>query len=318
MLKIVRSGFSASAREAFCREIEELCQNGSKSCLIVPEQQTLIAETMMSERLAPSSNLVFEVTNFTRLANTAFRALGGLAGEYCDSAKKALIMWKTLTELSPMLSMTSARREINAGMVESALAAVAEMQTLAISPAELMESAEFSSIAGDGRLVVKISDLSRIYTLYKSLLSEKYLDTGDDSEAMVKKLSENPDFLSDTKIFIEGFTSFTEPQYRLIAQLSERTDVSVSLCLPKGREDAYEFSEIAKAENRLIAYARKFSVELKRTREDSYQPKNRESLGEICNYFWSTIAPNDNITLQNDQELRIFEAKTPYEECAFI
>ncbi len=318
MLKIVRSGFSASAREAFCREIELLCQNDSKSCLIVPEQQTLIAETMMSERLAPSSNLVFEVTNFTRLANTVFRSLGGLAGEYCDSAKKALIMWKTLTELSPMLSMTSARREINAGMVESALAAVAEMQTLAISPAELMESAEFSAISGDGRLVGKISDLSRIYSLYKSLLAEKYLDTGDDSEAMVKKLSENPDFLSDTKIFIEGFTSFTEPQYRLIALLSERTDVSVALCLPKGREDAYEFSEIAKAENRLIAYARKFSVDLKRTREDGCQPKNRESLGEICSYLWSTIAPNDNITLQNDQELRIFEAKTPYDECAFI
>lgn len=318
MLKIVRSGFSASAREAFCREIEALCQSGSKSCLIVPEQQTLIAETMMSERLAPSSNLVFEVTNFTRLANTVFRSLGGLAGEYCDSAKKALIMWKTLTELSPILSMTSARREINAGMVESALAAVAEMQTLAISPAELMESAEFSAISGDGRLVGKISDLSRIYALYKSLLSEKYLDTGDDSEAMVKKLSENPDFLSDTKIFIEGFTSFTEPQYRLIALLSERTDVSVALCLPKGREDAYEFSEIAKAENRLIAYARKFSVDLKRTREDGCQPKNRESLGEICSYLWSTIAPNDNITLQNDQELRIFEAKTPYDECVFI
>ena len=318
MLKIVRSGFSASAREAFCKEIESLCEKGMKYCLIVPEQQTVIAESMMSERLPASSNLVFEVTNFTRLANTAFRALGGLAGEYCDSAKKALIMWKTLTELSPVLTMTSGRREINAGQVESALAAVAEMQTLAISPSELMDSAEFEKIKSDGRLVGKISDLSKIYSLYKSLLSEKYLDVGDDSEAMVKKLSENPEFFSDTKIFIDGFTSFTEPQYKLIALLAERTDVSVALCLPKGREDAFEFSEIMKAENRLVAYARKYSVDLKRTRDDSYQQKNRESLGQICDYLWSTIVPNDNITLQNDQEMRIFEAKTPYEECAFI
>ena len=57
---------------------------------------------------------------------------------------------------------------------------------------------------------------------------------------------------------------------------------------------------------------------MKRTREDSYQPKNRESLGQICDYLWSTIAPNDKITLQNNQELRVFEAKTPYEECEFI
>ena len=158
MLKIVRSGFSASAREAFCKEIESLCEKGMKSCLIVPEQQTVIAESMMSERLPASSNLVFEVTNFTRLANTTFRALGGLAGEYCDPAKKALIMWKTLTELSPMLTMTSGRREINAGQVESALAAVAEMQTLAIFQ---QTQSDILSLAGEGH-TLHISDFGVI------------------------------------------------------------------------------------------------------------------------------------------------------------
>ena len=107
----------------------------------MPEQQTVLAESIMSEILPPSAALISEVTNFTRLANTTFRALGGLSGEYCDKAKKTLIMWRTLTELSPLLSITSGRREINAGMVDTALRAVAQVQSLDIHPGELAEMA---------------------------------------------------------------------------------------------------------------------------------------------------------------------------------
>ena len=127
MLKIVRCGLSSSAREAFVAEISSLLPSGRRSCLIVPEQQTLMAEAMMSGILPPSAALSFEVTNFTRLANTTFRSLGGLSGEYCDPVKKALIMWRTLTELAPTLTLTSGRRDISSGLVESALSAVGQI-----------------------------------------------------------------------------------------------------------------------------------------------------------------------------------------------
>ena len=318
MLKIVRSGFSNAAREAFCKEIAELTAKGKRACLIVPEQQTVLAEGLMARILPPSAALTFEVTNFTRLANTTFRALGGLSGEYCDSVKKSLIMWRALTELSPTLTMTSGRREINAGLVSSSLAAVAEMQNLSIDPALLLESAEQEGIRDDGRLVGKLRDLSSIYSLYKKLLSEKYADSGDDAEAMAERLGENPDFLSDTAIYIEGFTSFTEPQYRLIGQLCARTVVSVALTLPKGREEAFEFSEILECQRRLISSARKHSSDVKLSREEGNGAKSPKSLREICSRLWTNIPINDNITLQNKDILRIFEAKTPYEECEFV
>ena len=318
MLKIVRSEYSCSARDAFCREIQHLTAQGKMAYLIVPEQQTVMAEGLMSKILPPSAPLTFEVTNFTRFANTTFRALGGLSGEYCDSTKKALIMWRTLTELAPTLSMTSGRGEINAGLVASALAATNEMQNLGINPEMLLESAEADSVKGDARLSGKIRDLSAIFTLYKSLLAEKFADTGDDAQAMIQKLNQYPEFLSDTQIFIEGFTSFTEPQYRLIALLCQRTSVSVALTLPKGREDAFEYTEIAKCQERLVSSARKQGAEIKLLREEGSGAKMPEPLGEICKYLWSTIKPNDNITLQNPDVLRIFEAKTPYEECEFV
>ena len=81
MLKIVRSRYLSSARESFINEISRLVESGRAAQLIVPEQQTVMAEALMAKILPPSSVLSFEVTNFTRLANTTFRALGGLSGE---------------------------------------------------------------------------------------------------------------------------------------------------------------------------------------------------------------------------------------------
>lgn len=318
MLKILQSGYPGAAREAFCREIGLINNRGEKSILIVPEQQTVMAEGYMARVLPPSSALSFEVTNFTRLANSTFRSLGGLVGEYCDNAKKSLIMWRALTELAPTLAMTRGRGEVGEGMVESALAAVGEMQSLGISPSELSTACLDEEIQSDKRLYSKLCDLSSIYSLYKDILNERYADTGDDADVMIKKLRENPDFLSDTEIFVEGFTSFTEPQYRLLSLLAERTTVSVALMLPKGREDAFEFSEILDCRAKLSSYARKSGVDVRLVREEGNGPRSDESLAEISRYLWSAITPNDNITLQNNDILRIFEAKTPYEECAFV
>ena len=318
MLKIVRCTHPSSVRGAFCSQISEIIDNGGRAVLIVPEQQTVMAEALMARVLPPASVLRFEVTNFTRLANTTFRTLGGLTGEYCDTAKKHLIMWRTLTELSPTLSMTDGRRDIGAGMVDASLAAVAQMQNSGIRPSDLADTASHEGLAFDSRLAAKLKDLASIYSLYKKLLGERYADTGDDAEMMIKKLRENPDFLSDTAVFIEGFTSFTEPQYRLIGILSERSTVTVGLTLPNGCEAAFEYTEIIDCQGRLDSAARKEGSDIKLLREEGFATRRNESLDEVCSLLWSGYKPNDKICLQNKDDLRIFEAATPYEECAFV
>ncbi len=318
MLKIVKSAFASSGREKIYEEIKSLTSREERCILIVPEQQTVMAEGLLAKILPPSSALVFEVTNFTRLSNTTFRALGGISGEYCDAAKKSLLMWRTLTELSPVLRVTAGRKEINSGLVESSLRAVGEMQSLGISAEELSGFAALDEVKIDERLSGKLSDLSRIYTLYKSLLSEKYSDTADDAEAMIKKLASNPDFLSGTKIFIEGFTSFTEPQYRLIGMLSARTDVTVILTVSTVREGAFEYSEVRDARARLTSSARRYGADIKLVKEEGYGKKTKESLSEFCDLLWITSTNFDKISLQSSEDLRIFEAQTPFDECAFV
>ena len=100
------------------------------------------------------------------------------------------------------------------------------------------------------------------------LLLEKYGDTGDELSALAEKLEENPNFLAGARIYIEGFTSFTEPQYRLIGILMKRADLTLSLTLPKADEDAFEYSETRLAKSRLIRLGSKLSRDVKITRLD--------------------------------------------------
>ena len=187
MIRIIEGGFHSGLHEVMREEIREKVADGKRVYLIVPEQQAVVAECEFTDLLPDSAPLFFEVTNFTRLANTVFRGLGGADGEYCDNEKKALIMWRVLTELSATLTMTGGKREINAGTVDRALAAVKEMQSLGIEADEL-EAVAGNGFEADKRLGSKISDLSLIMTLYKQLIREKYSDTADDVAAMAAKL----------------------------------------------------------------------------------------------------------------------------------
>ena len=137
MIRIIEGGFYSGLHGMLRDEIKSHVEAGKRVYLIVPEQQAVVAECEFADLLPDAAPLFFEVTNFTRLANTVFRGLGGADAEYCDNEKKALIMWRGLTELSATLSITGGRREVNAGTVDRALAAVKEMQSLGIEAGEL-------------------------------------------------------------------------------------------------------------------------------------------------------------------------------------
>lgn len=316
MLRIIEGGFSSGAEEMILREIEKNVTLGKRTFLIVPEQQTVGAEAEASIVLPKNAPLYFEVTNFTRLANTVFRSLGGVAVNYCNKAQRALIMWRALTELSPMLNMTAGKREVSSGAVERALSAISEMQSRAID-ADALREIEGEAEKRDRRLSQKISDLSKIMALYKKLLSEKYADAADDLEAVIKKMKANPDFFCDTAFYIEGFASFTEPQHHLICEISARAEVTVHLTIPKAMPDAFEYTEISNTKKRLIKYADRRGVEKKLTKLDGRRGTN-EFLSECSDLLWRTGGGLSHYAEEYGDALRIFEAKTPYEECDFI
>ena len=318
MLRIAEGGFYSTAYEDIKKEIQTLVNERKRVYLIVPEQQAVIAEKELLCELPEYAPLCFEVTNFTRLANTVYRSLGGIAGEYADKGKEALIMWRTLTELSPFLNIITGT-EVNAGMVQKALSAVAEMKSISATPEELAALAQNESIKANARLIDKLADISKIMTLYNRLVEEKYANAGDECERLSEKLRSHPDFFNDCRFFVSGFTSFTEPQYKVLGELMKSATLTVHLIISKLTYDFFEFSEIKKTKERILHLADRAGVEKKLIRSEAKLPGTHPLLSEACDILWRNFGEIDNDSLQNsDEVLRIFEAADPYEECDFI
>ena len=321
MLTLYEGGFTSLSHDEILKRISASVSSGKRTFLFVPEQQTLTAETEMCDRLPPKAALSLEVTNFTRFTNTAFRALGGISGEYITSAKKALVMWGVLTELSPLLTITRGSKNIGAGTVARALGAINELSALGIKPDELRASEKLLT-GEDGRLKSKLQDLSLIYSLYKDKLSEKYADLTDDLVGLAGKLDKSPDYLAGAEIILEGFTSFTEPQYTLIRSMVRCAEITVSLAISKAAKSGFEYTELVETEKRLLKIARDENVEIKLVKPDAKHPKYEPTLSEVCELLWRNDGEIDNDSVQklieNPDILRIFEAATPFDECDFV
>lgn len=319
MLRIVKGGFYSTAYDIVKKEICELVELRKKVFLIVPEQQAIIAEKEFSDLLPESASITFEVTNFTRLANTVERRLGGLAGEYADSGKEALVMWMTLAELAPILNMTGGHGEINAGLVSKALRAVEEMRGLSATPEELATLAEKDGIKKTKRLSDKLSDISKIMTLYNTLLTQRYTSVRDECDRLAVKLTENPEVISDAAFYVTGFTSFTEPQYKVLSAIMKAAELTVHLTLPQKSLCGFEFKEIEKTETHLSRVANAANVRTALVKQNELRESTDSLLECVCSNLWKHQAKIDNKYLQNiNDKIRIFEASDPYEECDFI
>jgi ATP-dependent helicase/nuclease subunit B len=320
MLILTLGGFYSDKKSSLIKSIRELTEKKKRAFLIVPEQQTLTDEREMARLLPSYAPLYFEVSNFSRFANTGFRMLGGISREYVDRTRRMLVMWQTLHTLSPMLNMTKSHKEINTGMVEKAIGAIAKMQSASVSAEDLQRACESGHLDANGRLRAKMSDLSLIMSLYKKLLFDKYGESGDDVSELCVLLLKNPDYLRGTDIFFDGFTSFTEPQYKLISILCERANVHVFLTLPKLFENSLEYTETRLASERLKKIAREVNTEIKLRRIDTPRADRNPLISEITDMLWQNFLQLDT-DFYEDRDfdcVRIVEAEAPYDACDFI
>ncbi len=313
MIKIIEGTLFSGAHEYIKGKIGENVTRGVRTYLIVPEQQTLNTESELAEYLPPSAPLHFEVTNFTRFSDTTARAVGGVKLPLCDRTTKRLIMWRALSNISRELTMTGGK-EISSGLVDRALLAVMTFESYGTSAGELILAANRLD-RDNARLVSKLTDGAKILTEYKRILGENYSDSADELEITRRTIEERGSFLSGAEFFIEGFTSFTEGQYRLISSLSRICSVSVALPLPKHKRDAFEYKEIAKTYRRLQADADEEGVEKKLIRTTDSIPC--ELIYECVNLLWQT-GGKIHEEIEYTDEVSLYECATPYEECDFV
>ena len=326
MLTLMEGGFCSVCHEQLVKKIQSSVLSGRRSLLIVPEQQTLSCEAQMCALLPEYAPRVFEVTNFTRLSDVVFREIGGVNMKYATGTESSLIMWQTLVELSGVISLTGGRKKVNTGTVTKALSAASEMERVGISP-EMLTTLVASGRITDRRLYAKLFDLSQIWTAYRERLREKTGEVTDGTAALIDRLSENREFFSGTDIFIDGFISFTEPQYRLIILLSELTDVTLTLTLPRYAGEDYgdagfEYSEVVDSRERLIRLAGRAGVTVRQEKQHAETESKNIAIRAITPLLFSTSGECCEDALRNittgGGRVRIFEAQTPFDECDFI
>lgn len=242
------SGCGKSAYVEGC--IREDVKAGRRALLIVPEQEVYSAEHRLLSSLPEGSGLLFEIFSFSRLADTAFGMYGGIAAEPVSAAARSLYMWKTLRELSGMLEQY--RNTSDPALPALMLSAAEELRAAGLSPADAERASD--KMGKDSPLYKKMRDISLVWACFENALDDGFGgDPADKLTRLAATLERHGEFFKDTRIYIDSFTSFTQPEYRVLRQMFAcADDVTLTLCLPDAQSIPPHMEEQANTYRRLL------------------------------------------------------------------
>lgn len=206
---------------------------GSQPMLIVPEQQTVEAEerlTGIAEK-AGVPVIGLEILNFTRLANRVFRRFGGLCYNYIGNGARHVVMWRALSELTPVLTEYRNITLTDKNMLRLMTDTVSEFRRYNITPVLLENAAEtMGKERVSDSLKRKLRDLSLIYARYQMLLKNEYDDPEEDLTRLSVLLEKNV-FFGGYHVYLDSFSGFTPQQMNIIRQMVTQAD-HVTITLP--------------------------------------------------------------------------------------
>lgn len=195
--------------------------------LLVPEQFSFESEKNLLRRLGPQRASRVQVLSFTRLAQTVFRELGGVAGKRMDDAARALLMSQAVHGVSDQLTLY--RRQVaDPDYMEAVVSFVSECKQCAISPLLLTETA---AALEEGSLKQKTQELALIYGAYEALVAQtEQIDPLDDLGTLSHILPESRLF-DGSKIYVDGFKGFTAQEMQILTVLLRQAETMVvALC----------------------------------------------------------------------------------------
>jgi len=290
--------------------IRKDCKEKKRSYLIVPEQKTLIAEREIATSMEPSCQLYTEATNFTRLGNSVFRAVGGLNYNYVTKSGKSLIMYRTLCEVRDSLVSYSIPKGREKGAVKMFLDALGELKTYGVDCGELLTVAD--SVENE-KLKGRLKDLSLVRTVYERILYERYSDPYDDILLLAKKLEEYP-FFENANVYIDSFYGFTGAQLRVISEIAKQaSSVTVALDMPiDGDKSAY--ARIGKTVEQLEKISRQLGAELKRESFTEDRLHTNKTIEYVCDNLWSF----DAAPLEEHRGFTLATPQDEFDECEYV
>lgn len=293
-------------------KIKEDARCGRPSLLIVPEQQTVESERTMLALLPPSAQLTFEVVNFTRLANKLFRVFGGLSYHYITPGIKHLLMWQTLRDLTGSLTEYGTRAATDTALPAMMLSQVHEFKAYNVNATALAGAVD--KLPRESALRAKLSDLSLVYAAYEGMVKGAFDDNADDLGKLAELLEKHR-YFNGYNVYIDGFTSFTAQEYRVIRRLFAQADnVTVTLGIDSPLSSAMALSGIKETAKRLMTDAgEKYEAVIL----DTFHRFASEELCRIGRSLWNfetTAASLPEMDEKEPRSVSVLRCATPYAE----
>jgi len=186
-----------------------------KQLLIVPEQYTLQAEVELIHDLNCDGIMNIEVMSFNRFCTQVINETGALLETEINSLGKAMVLRSILDEHHDELLVFGDISRKN-GFVEKLSTLMSEMKRVGIEAEDLNKKL----VSSDMNLLVdrKLKDVALILEYYQAFMAKGYFDEEDKLSAVINRL-ETSQLLKHTRVYFDGFDSFSNQEYMLMEEM---------------------------------------------------------------------------------------------------
>lgn len=225
-------GYSTLPEEVYRQVIRQAAANPD-CCFfyLVPEQTTLQVrrELLDSHPAHVLGNI--EVVSFTTLAKRVLEELEIPETNLLDEVGKSMILRRLAEEMKPQLS-SFGRNLDRRGFTDELKEVINELSRCAVRTDQLEQV--LASLETGGALKQKLTDVYQLYLAFSKRLGETYL-TSEELLAVLAAHGSGSRLLKRSRIFLYGFTSFKEYQYRVLEMLMQNC-VELSAILTIGED----------------------------------------------------------------------------------
>ncbi len=312
MLHLLLSPSVGGTTKYICASIAQSVGVGEETVLIVPEQYSFAAERTVLTRLGIVEGQKVEIMSFTRLASTVFNTVGWDKGTRINEPGKMLLMSRALEQCADRLEVY--RKSVDSpAVVRELLGLSEEFERCAITPDALTDAMNHME---DGLLKSKLHDISLIFSVYDSFISDGRLDDSRLLTRLKSKLSEHGWF-KNKAVYLDSFRGFTAQEMGVIGKMLEQAnDVYVSLTAPNlddlGSDDIfYHTKNTAK---KLIKLAKKLGVSVAAPVICTHEYKD-DALEVFSENF---LSPEAEIFEDECESISVVAAPDVRSECAYV
>ena len=265
----------------------------SRHCfMIVPEQQTVEIEKQILERGKLSGLISHEIISFNRLVYRILQDANVKTGTPVSPSLSGMLVAKTINDVEKDLIHF---KDIagNPEAVANLTSALAELQKYRVDGETLRSAADHmhSDDPSDSNSSDRLRELALILERYDSVLKEGGYSNGASlAENACSFILSGNSIISGSRIFIDGFTGFTEAELKIIEAISVECD-SINVYLFKEASKAPLFEPANKtyevvydllSKNKCCSLT---AIEIPVSDHLSTRFKNAKALFDISRYY---------------------------------